>query len=67
MYIWCFIVVTMIGADGRKDYIDNLEGRLISQTELNLVGDFSGDAKRKGLSGDYYHVLVPKTSCERSR
>ncbi len=67
MYVICILMVTMLDINGQRDYLDSLEGKLLKQTELSIVGNFSGDAKRKGLSGDYSEVLVPKTSCEVSK
>ncbi len=67
MYFLCAIAVTFISATGnRTDFVDELEGRLISQTEFNIVADFSGHAKVKGLTGDYSNVLVPKAECKKA-
>lgn len=63
MFVQCLITVTFFL--GKIGFIQNeqVRGKILSSNEYNLLVDFSEDAKKKSLYGDYSKVLVNKNKC----
>lgn len=64
MHVICMVMVTFINGNGvQVDEMRELNGKLIRQTEMSIVADFSWHAKFKEFIGNYSLVTVPKSNC----
>lgn len=68
LIVLCLINVTVpwkgqSGVTFERSATDTIVGKVISQNSVNYLVDFSVNAKRKGLLGDYTKRFVNKDKC----